>query len=166
MSALNARISKTAASSEWDLVITRVFDAPRELVFQAWTDPQHVAQWWGPKGCTTTVQQWEMRAGGALRLEMRLQEFVHPMSGVFEEVTEPDRLVFVASALDQNGNSMFDVHSIVTFAERQGKTELTVELRVLRTTAEGPQYLSGMKMGWTQQLDRLEEKVAAMRNQK
>src|SRR5271169_4131383 len=130
MSANNARvsaasISNTKASSEWDLVITRVFDAPRELVFKAWTDTKHMAQWWGPKGFTNPVCELDARAGGAIRIHMRAPNgVVYPMSGVFEEIREPERLVFVSSALDENGNSMFDVRNIVIFAEQRGKTTL------------------------------------------
>jgi len=156
MSANSARISATTASSEWDLVITRVFDAPRELVFKAWTETKHVAQWWGPKGFTNPVCEMDVRVGGAIRIDMRAPNgVVYPMKGVFEEITEPERLVFIASALDENGNSMFDVLSTVIFAEQHGKTALTLRLRVINATALAPQYLKGMEAGWMQSLDRL-----------
>jgi len=143
-------------SAEWDLVITRVFDAPRELVFKAWTDTRHVAQWWGPKGFTNPVCELDVRAGGAIRIHMRApNDVVYPMTGVFEEITEPERLVFVSSALDEHGNSMFDVLNTVSFAEQRGKTVLTLQARVIKTTAQAPQYLKGMEAGWTQSLDRL-----------
>jgi len=161
MSANNARVSAagirtTTESSEWDLVITRVFDAPRELVFKAWTDTRHMAQWWGPKGFTNPVCELDVRAGGAIRIHMRAPNgVVYPMSGLFEEITEPERLVFVSSALDEHGNSMFDVRNTVTFTEQRGKTVLTLQARVIKATAQAPQYLKGMEAGWTQSLDRL-----------
>jgi len=143
-------------SAEWDLVITRVFDAPREQVFRAWTDTRHMAQWWGPKGFTNPVCELDVRVGGAIRIHMRAPNgVVYPMSGVFEEITEPERLVFVSSALDENGNSMFDVLNTVTFAEQRGKTTLTLQARVIKATAQAPQYLKGMEAGWSQSLDRL-----------
>jgi uncharacterized protein YndB with AHSA1/START domain len=146
----------TMESSEWDLVMTRVFDAPRELVFKAWTDVRHLTQWWGPKGFTNPVCEVEVRAGGAIRIHMRAPDGVmHPMTGVFQEIVEPERLVFLCSALDGNGNSMFDVLSTVTFVEQRGKTFLTLQLRVISATAQAPQYLKGMEMGWMQSLDRL-----------
>ncbi len=177
MSAQNAKISagtpgteKTAAtvgSSQWDLVMTRVFDAPRELVFRAWTDTRHVAQWWGPKGFTNPVCEMDARAGGALRIHMRAPDgMVYPMKGVFQEVVEPQRLVFVASALDANDNSMFDVLTTVTFAEQHEKTKLTLQLRVIKATAMAPQYLKGMEMGWTQSLDKLGDHLAKMEHQR
>lgn len=158
-SAANSRANMK--SSEWDLVMTRVFDAPRELVFKAWTDPRHLAQWWGPKGFTNPVCEMDVRAGGALRIHMRApDDVVHPMTGVFEEIVAPERLVFVASALDGDGNSMFDVLTTVIFAEQRGKTALTLQLRVIKATAQAPQYLKGMHTGWTQSLDRLEDLLA------
>jgi uncharacterized protein YndB with AHSA1/START domain len=150
-------------SSKWDLVITRVFDAPRALVFRAWTETQHVAQWWGPKGFTNPVCEMDLRVGGELRIHMRAPDgVVYPMKGVFEEILPPERLVFVSSALDGAGKSMFDILNTVLFAEQDGKTTLTLQARVTSTTAQAPQYLKGMEMGWAQSLDRLEEKLATM----
>jgi uncharacterized protein YndB with AHSA1/START domain len=156
MSAHNARISATTEFSEWDLVITRVFNAPRELVFKAWTDTKHMAQWWGPNGFTNPVCELDVRAGGTMRIDMRAPNgVVYPMKGVFEKITEPERLVFISSALDENGNSMFDVLNTVIFAEQRGKTALTLQARVIKANAQAPQYLKGMQAGWTQSLDRL-----------
>src|SRR5258708_36372245 len=56
--------------SEQEVLITRVFDAPRELVFRAWTDPKHLAQWWAPKGCTNNIHEMDVNPGGACRLFM------------------------------------------------------------------------------------------------
>jgi uncharacterized protein YndB with AHSA1/START domain len=84
------------------------------------------------------------------------------MTGVFEEIVEPERLVFVSSALDEKGNSMFDVRSTVTFAEQGGKTQLTLQLRVITATAQAPQYLKGMEAGWTQSLDRLRHHLGSI----
>lgn len=160
MSAQNAKISaakvKPMESPEWDLVITRVFDAPRELVFKAWTETRHVVQWWGPKGFTNPACELDVRVGGAIRIHMRAPDgVVYPMTGVFEEIVPPERLVFVASALDGDGNSMFDVLTTVIFADQRGKTALALRLRVIKATAQASQYLKGMEAGWTQSLDRL-----------
>ena len=160
MSAQKEKTSAAMESSEWDLM-TRVFDAPRELVFKAWTDTKHVAQWWGPKRFTNPVCEMDVRPGGAIRIHMRAPDgVVYPMTGVFQEIVVPERLVFVSSALDDKGNSMFDVLSIVTFADQGAKTALTLQLRVIKATAVAPQYLKGMEMGWTQSLDRLGEHLA------
>jgi uncharacterized protein YndB with AHSA1/START domain len=167
MSANHAKVSPATESSEWDLVMTRVFDAPRELVFKVWTDSGHMAQWWGPKGFTNPVCELDVRPGGAIRIHMRAPNgVVYPMTGVFQEIVEPERLVFVSSAIDEKGNSMFDVLNTVTFVERGGKTELTLQARVIKATTQAPQYLKGMEMGWTQSLDRLGEKLARMSSER
>jgi uncharacterized protein YndB with AHSA1/START domain len=162
MSANNAKVS-AGTESEWDLAITRAFDAPRNLVFRAWTDCEQVTQWWGPSGFTNPVCEMDVRVGGAIRIHMRAPNgVVYPMSGVFEEIVEPERLVFVSSALDEHGNSMFDVLNTILFAEQHGKTTLTLQARVIKATAQAPQYLKGMEAGWTQSLDRLGAHLAAI----
>jgi len=167
MAANNARINAATESSKWDLVMTRVFDAPRELVFKAWTETKRVAQWWGPAGFTNPVCEVDARNGGAIRIHMRAPNgVVYPMRGVFQEIDEPERLVFVTSALDEKGNSMFDILNTVTFEDQHGKTALTLQARVIQETAVAPQYLKGMEMGWTQSLDRLAAQVATMHGEK
>jgi uncharacterized protein YndB with AHSA1/START domain len=125
MRASNVKIN-TAAESPWDLVLTRVFDAPRELVWKAWTDPAQVEQWWGPKGFSNPRCEWNARPKGSIRIDMRAPDgVVYPMSGVFQEIVEPERLVFISSALDENGKSMFDIHNTVIFSDHGDKTSIT-----------------------------------------
>jgi uncharacterized protein YndB with AHSA1/START domain len=144
-----------------ELVLKRVLDAPRELVWKVWTDPAHLAQWWGPKGFTNPRCEWDARPGGAIHIDMRAPDgVVYPMSGVFKEVVEPERLVFVSSALDENGKSMFDVLNTMTLTEERGKTALTLQARVISVTERAPQYLKGMEMGWNMSFDRLAEYLA------
>jgi uncharacterized protein YndB with AHSA1/START domain/ketosteroid isomerase-like protein len=164
MSAKHARIDAATESSKWDLVLTRTFDAPRELVFQVWTDPKHLALWWGPDGFTNPVCEVDARVGGAIRIDMRAPSgAVYPMSGTFEEISEPERLVFISSALDANGKSMFDILNTVLFEEQHGKTVLTLQARVMKATVEAPQYLKGMEAGWTQSLGRLGDYLRSIR---
>jgi uncharacterized protein YndB with AHSA1/START domain len=163
MSANNARINAVHENPNWDLAITRMFDAPRDLVFKAWTDPNAVAQWWGPNGFTNPVCELDVRVGGAIRIHMRAPDgVIYPMTGTFEEVDEPHRLVFISSALDANGNSMFDNLNTVTFEERRGKTAMTLTVRVINKTAVADQYLKGMDTGWSQTLDRLHTHLSSM----
>src|ERR1044071_428687 len=83
------------------LVMTRTFDAPRALVFRAWTDPSHIAQWWGPHGFTNPRCEWDARPGGKIHIDMRGPDgTVYPMPGEFHEVAALERLVFSASAAD------------------------------------------------------------------
>ena len=148
-------------NEERELVLTRVFDAPRELVFKAWTDPKQVAQWWGPHGFTNPVCDLDVRPGGAIRIHMRGPDgTVYPMTGVYNEVVEPERLVFTSAALDADGNPMFEVLTTVTFAEQGGKTKQIMRARVVKSTAEAAPYIKGMEAGWTQSLERLAESLA------
>jgi uncharacterized protein YndB with AHSA1/START domain len=152
-----ARSSTAAALAEREVVITRIFDAPRELVFKAWTDPKHVAQWWGPKGFTNPVCEMDVRPGGALRIVMRAPDGAeHPMKGVFREVVELERLVFTNVAVDTQGNHLLEGLTTVTFAEQGGKTKLTVRTSAAGLVSEAAQMLKGMEEGWTQSQDRLE----------
>ena len=149
------------AGEERELVLTRVFDAPRELVFKAWTDPKCVAVWWGPHGFANPVCELDLRPGGAILIHMRGRNgVVYPMTGVYQEVVEPERLVFTSAALDDKGNPMFEVLTTVTFAEQGGKTKQILRARVIKTTAQAAPYIAGMEQGWTQSLERLAESLA------
>lgn len=145
-----------------DLRLTRVFHAPRAVVFRAWTDPAQVAVWWGPNGFTNPRCEWEARPGGAIHIDMRGPDgTVYPMSGRFEEVTEPERLVFISAALDARGVPMFEIQNTITFAELPGgRTELTVSARVLGSTDAAAPYLAGAEIGWSQQMERLRARLA------
>jgi len=149
------------ANEEQELVLTRVFDAPRELVFNVWTDPKQVAQWWGPRGFTNPVCDLDVRPGGAIRIHMRAPDgTVYPMTGVYNEVVEPERLVFTSAALDADGNPMFEVLTTVIFVEQGSKTKQILRARVIKTTAQAAPYIAGMEQGWTQSLERLAEFLA------
>jgi uncharacterized protein YndB with AHSA1/START domain len=153
-----------APSLERELVITRTFDAPRHLVFKAWTDPEHVAQWWGPKGFTNPVCEIEARPGGALRILMRGPDGAeYPMKGVFREIVAPERLVFTSVALDGDGQHLLEGITTVTFTEQGGKTTLTLRTRMVGLVADAARKLDGMEAGWTQSIDRLAAHVARMR---
>ena len=154
-------MTKPAPHGEATVTLVRVYDAPRELVWKAWTDPAHMAQWFGPKGFTSSVPQLDVRVGGTLRIVMHgCDGNDYPMKGVFREVTPPARLVFSNIAVDNDGNHLLEGETTVTLEEQGGKTKLT-----LRTYAKGlvpmaPQMLAGMEAGWSQSLDKLEELVA------
>ena len=111
-----------------EVVLVRVFDAPRDLVWKAWTDPKQLAQWWGPKDFTNPVCEIDVRRDGKILIHMRAPDgAVYPMTGVFREVEPPRRLVFSDAALDLNGNVLLEGFTIVTFEEQGSKTKLTVE---------------------------------------
>jgi len=142
-----------------ELHITRILDAPRDLVFQAWTDPKHMAQWWGPRYFTNPVCELDARPGGALLIHMQGPDgTVYPMKGTFLEVVEPERLVFQSAALQgPEEEVLLEDVTTVTFAERDGKTLMTVHAVVTKATPEAAGALDGMEEGWNQSLDKLAE---------
>ena len=143
------------------LNLTRVVAAPRGLVFPLWTDPQHVAQWWGPHGFTNPVCQLDARPGGAIRIDMRGPDgTVYPMTGRYRDIVEPERLVFTSAALDAADQPLFEVLTTVTFTEEGGETTLRLEAHVVEATAAADPYLTGMAAGWTQSLEKLGEHLA------
>jgi len=147
-----------------ELNLTRIFAAPRALVFQAWTDPAHLAQWWGPGGFTTTLKTWEARTGGAILLDMNAPNgTVYPMSGKFVELVPPEKIVFLSAALNAAGQPIFEVMNSIALADEGGKTKLTLHTRVISKQPEADQYLKGQKAGWTQSLDRLESLVTGQK---
>lgn len=151
---------ESASDARPDMTIVRVFDAPRRLVWDAWTDPQQLAQWFGPKGFTNPVCEVDARPGGTLRVTMQSPDgSLYPMEAVFDEVVEPERLVWTTS-VEHGGNVSFDIRQVTTFAERDGKTEVTTQAFVLRSTPEAADALGGMEQGWSQSLDKLEDALA------
>ncbi len=148
------------ATADRELTLTRLFAAPRELVFRMWTDPQHVAQWWGPAGFTNPVCEMDVRPGGKLRIVMRAPDGTdYPMTGTVREVVAPERLVFTSAAIDEHGNALIDGLTIVTFTEQGGKTSLTLQTHAIALAPIAARMLEGMDSGWRQSLDRLEEHV-------
>ena len=92
---------------ERELVITRVFDAPRELVFKVWTDPKHLAQWWGPRCFTNPVCEVDLRVGGAWRIIMRAPDGAeYPGGGIYREIVRNEKLVFTNAALNKDGKPL------------------------------------------------------------
>jgi uncharacterized protein YndB with AHSA1/START domain len=143
-----------------EFVIIRELAAPRELVFKAWTEAKDLAQWWGPRGFTNPVCEWDARPGNALRVVMRAPNGAdYPMAGEFREVVAPERLVFTSGALDEKGVLRFEFLHTVTFEERKGGTMLTIKSRVVKTSAGAGKYVGGFEAGMTQSLERLAEQV-------
>lgn len=150
MPVMDAR-NDSVEAKELDLV--RVFDAPRELVWKAWTEPKHLAQWWGPHGFSNPVCEVDLRPGGAYRIDMKGPDgTIYPSNGVIREVVPPSRLAFTSGL-----EPLFEVLTTVTLSEQHGKTTVKLNARVLRATEEAAPYLAGMEAGWSQSLERLGE---------
>jgi uncharacterized protein YndB with AHSA1/START domain len=150
-----------AEKTEKEVRFTRVFDAPRELVFKVWTEPKHLALWWGPHGYTNPVCEVDVRPGGAIRIDMRGPDgTVYVMTGVYQEVVRPERLVYTISVLDEEGAPLFELPTTLTFAENGGKTTLTLHAKVVKATAKAAPMIAGMGEGWSQMLERLAAYVA------
>jgi len=149
------------AENKRELTIVRVFNAPRELVYKAWTDPKLLAQWWGPQGVTNPKCEVDARPGGAIDIVMLagvelgdLQGSEWPMAGVFQEVISPEKLVYTSSAIMDN-KPILETTNTVTFEEYEGKTKLTLHVLVTQATPEADGPLAGMEMGWNQSIDKL-----------
>ncbi len=144
------------------MTITRLLYAPPPVVFRAWTEPERMAQWWGPRGFTNPVVELDVRSGGAIRIDMRGPDgTVYPMRGLFREIVEPERLVFTSTAFeDAGGNPGLESLSTVTFEALEGKTKLTWHEAVVRSSPEAAAALEGMEEGSSQSLERLDEYLA------
>ncbi|WP_227010304.1 SRPBCC family protein [Pelagibius marinus] len=148
----------------YTLTFTREFEAPRELVFRAWTDPIHLAKWWGPEGFTNPVCEFEARPGGRINIDMTAPDStVYPMSGEVLEIEPPARLVFTSTAFQgADGPPGLKAVNTVTFVEAGDRTTVSLQARVVRAVPEVMDALAGMEAGWTQSLERLAETVDAI----
>jgi len=159
--------------SEDAVVIERIFDAPQDLIWQMWTDPEHFKQWYGPNGMTIPVANMDVRVGGKRLICMEMQTPDRSMkmwfTGEYREVTPNERLVYTDSMADENGNVMSP--SAMGMPEGHPETtEVTVLLENIggRTkmvmTHAGVPADSGGAGGWTQAFDKLAEHIAAVSN--
>ena len=151
--------NRNADTSDREIVITRIFDAPRSLVFEAWIDPQHVGSWWGPKGFTITTHNMDVKPGGQWRFIMHGPDGVdYPNTIVYLEIAKPERLVYDHG--DDGEAGSFRV--TVTFEDLGSKTRLTMR-SVFPTAAERDYVVKNYKAieGRNQTLDRFEEHLAS-----
>jgi uncharacterized protein YndB with AHSA1/START domain len=158
-----------------DFVISRVFDAPRDLVWKCFTDPEHMKQWWGPKGCTVIASTMDLRPGGTYLYGMKAPDG-GAMWGrmVYREIVPPSKLVFVNSFSDEKGGLTrhpmsptwpIELLSVFTFEEQpDGKTKFTVRWSPLNPTAEERKTFdaghASMTGGWSGTMGQLEAYLA------
>jgi uncharacterized protein YndB with AHSA1/START domain len=162
--------NQRAASAERTLVITREFDAPPDLVWKAWTEPERMMQWWGPRNFTAPVVKLDLRVGGKCLLCMRdAQGKDFWSTGVYQEIVPPQRLVMTDSFADEQGNAVpasyygfpddfpLEMRIVVTFEDLGGKTRMT--LRHEGMPAGDMENMAGQ--GWNEQFDKLDELLKA-----
>lgn len=131
--------------------------APRELVFKLWTDPVHLARWWGPNGFTNPVCEFDARPGGRIYIEMTGPDgTAYPMHGTVEAIEPPARLVMRATCCgDDDGNPGVESVTTITFHAAVGGTRLVVETKLTKVEDFARDALAGMEQGWNESLDRL-----------
>ncbi|MDB4904664.1 MAG: hypothetical protein JWQ63_3945 [Mucilaginibacter sp.] len=143
--------------------ITRIFDAPRELVFKMWTDPALVEKWWGPKDFINPVCKLDARVDGSMRIVMQGPDGMkYPTRGIFTEITEHERIVFTNIKEGDNGEAQLEVLNTVTFMEENGKTKMTLRATVVKSTPEACGSVDGMNVGWNQSIDRFADLLASV----
>lgn len=145
-----------------ELVINRVFDALRELVWKAWFDPERCAKWMGPRGYTAHGLSGEVRPGGAWRLCLRRDSDGEDLwqGGVYREVNEPERVVFTFAWDGDDGKPENEMLITLTFEEQaKGKTKLTLH----QTGFRNVEQRDGHNGGWTSSFDRFEEFLATQK---
>jgi uncharacterized protein YndB with AHSA1/START domain len=153
--------ASSADTAEREIVLTREFDAPRELVWQAWTDPEHMPRWFGPNGFSTTILSMDVRPGGTSRYTMHGPDGTdYPNRVVYQEVVRPERLVYLLDDDVDDGSDAF--HVTLTLEEENGRTRLTQ--RMVFATAEqreGVVSFGAIELG-QQTLQRLAEYLRTM----
>jgi uncharacterized protein YndB with AHSA1/START domain len=171
-----ARLAEHLAAKNEPFVISRTFNAPRELVWKAWTEPKHMAQWWGPSNFTCPVCELAVQPGGAYRIVMRGTDGVeYPITGVYREIVPPERLVMTMDCTGHpsawhdmvkpdrkkgENNPAGTMLQTVTFEDFGGRTVLTIRIRFETPAICDAMVKMGMHEGWSLSLDRLASLVA------
>jgi uncharacterized protein YndB with AHSA1/START domain len=159
-----------AEPGKQEILITRELDAPRDLVFKSWTDCEHLMRWWAPEGFTTPFCKIDFRPEGAFHYCMRSAEGQdYCGKSVYREIAEPERIVYADFFVDAEGNPVPATHYgmspdwpqetlvTVTFAEHEGKTELTLK----HSVGAVPDSERDMcQQGWSEMLDKLSGNLA------
>ncbi len=145
------------------IVVTRTFDAPRDLVFEAWTTPEHLARWWGPREQECVRSEVDLRVGGGYVFVSRGPDGQdHPFKGEYLEITPPERLV-CTFVYDVEGWRDFAARDTLVLEEREGRTTATINTEHQTVEARDGQLGSGMEGGMRESFERLDELLAGMR---
>jgi uncharacterized protein YndB with AHSA1/START domain len=157
-----AKLKVVAEPGKHDIVMTREFNAPRELVFKAMIDPALIPKWWGPKKYTTIVDKMDVRMGGIWRYIQRDEKGIeYEFSGVFHDITSPERLVYT---FEFEGTPSQVSLETVTLAEHDGKTIVTDSL-IFQTVEDRNMMLqAGMEGGAAESWDNMDELLKTMQS--
>jgi uncharacterized protein YndB with AHSA1/START domain len=152
--------------NETEITMSRLFDAPRELVFEAWTDPEQLARWWGPHGFTNPVCETDPRPGGRWRIDMQGPDgTIYPNTGRYLEVIVPERLVYTDDVADDatawGNHPPPSTVQTVTFEDAGGGTRVTVVVRLDSPAARDAMIEMGAVIGWNESMERLDALLAA-----
>jgi uncharacterized protein YndB with AHSA1/START domain len=150
----------SGTSSDRTLVINRVFDAPRHLVFEAWTKKEHLEKWSAPRGFTIPWSEGDLRPGGRWKCHMIAPDGVeHRAGGVYREIIPDELLVFTHGWEEDNGKVEHETVVTIRFAEEGGKTRMTFE----QGTFKSVESCAGHKGGWSQGFEKLAELLAELK---
>jgi uncharacterized protein YndB with AHSA1/START domain len=159
----SARTLQVTTPSDKEVVFTRAFDAPRELVFEAWTNPEHVRHWWGLRESTMLLCEAEVRPGGSWRYVTTAEDGAEvPFTGVYQEVAPPERLVYTEMYDVEPFNSGDPAVNTVTFTPEDGGTLVTVTTVYPSKEVRDFALSSGMEAGAAESYDRLAEHLTTL----
>ena len=174
---MNRMTDVTLPAETPDFVLTRVFAAPRALVYKCWMEPSHLARWWGPKPFTCPVCEVEARVGGAFHLVMRSPDgHDYPMRGTFLEIVPNERIVKTDDVSEHSADwhrmidpawqpgKTFNMVTTVSFADEGGATRVTVRTRFETIAIRDAFARIGMKEGWSSSLEKLDELIDAIKD--
>lgn len=154
------KLDIVAPPGKQEIIITRVFDAPRARVFKAFTDPDLIPKWWGPRGHTTTVDKMDVKPGGVWRfIERDADGNENAFHGVYREVKAPERLVYT---FEWEGMPGYVSLEMVTLEERSGRTTVTNIVAFHTVEDRDGMLASGMEGGATDSMDRMAELLRGM----
>ena len=152
--------SAAGVFGEREVVITRIFDAPRELVFKAWTNPKHMIHWWGYSVLQTPFAKWMLQPGGNWQHCKCADQAASTTCRALSQNREPERLVFTNNAEDTAGNLLLEGLTTVTFEDYGGKTKLTLQTRAIKVGSRCARHACGDGNGLDTELERLDAHVA------
>lgn len=156
---MDAKAQKEVDLAGREVRIERTFDAPRALVWQAWTDPAHIMRWWGPSGFVNQRCESELMVGGDFRLEMRAPDGnVYPCIGTFREIVEHERIVYEGEAAEGHpcGAGIPPRATVtISFADQGSKTRLTLHTRFASPERKQAAAEARFIVSWEEAMDRL-----------